>query len=383
MSTKIVVGLGWGDEGKGITTDYLCSKMPEDTIVVRFSGGQQAGHTVMVNSIKHVFQNFGAGTLRGCPSYFSEHCTIYPNTIQIEKEKLMDIGIMPQLYVHPLARVTTPFDVAINKMREKKNKHGSCGLGVGATMKRNDETPYKMYAIDLLNKSTAMVKIASIRSYYRKEISKDDLVEFDQYVSESFQYWISILDQLPFEIADYFFLKKFKNRVFEGSQGIQLDMSFGAFPHVTYGNTTSRNALEICNKLDIVDPSIYYVTRCYRTRHGHGPMGTYSGKVPKLINTQEEINVRNEWQGEFRIEEIDYDILNHSLEIDNIFSSCPRIHKNLVVTCLDQRKGSGFAFHYKELNQSFYEILESHSPDSETFRNVYNENTLIVPSVTV
>jgi adenylosuccinate synthase len=95
MEGKIIIGLGFGDEGKGITTDYLCSQYPDGSIVVRFSGGQQAGHTVIHNGIKHVHSNFGSGTLRNIPSYFSEHCTVYPNTIKKERSVLLSKGIDP------------------------------------------------------------------------------------------------------------------------------------------------------------------------------------------------------------------------------------------------------------------------------------------------
>jgi adenylosuccinate synthase len=75
---KVVIGLGFGDEGKGICTDFLCSQNPE-AIVIRFSGGQQAAHTVLLNGKKHVHSSFASGALRGLPSYFSEHCTIHPS----------------------------------------------------------------------------------------------------------------------------------------------------------------------------------------------------------------------------------------------------------------------------------------------------------------
>jgi adenylosuccinate synthase len=87
MNAKIVVGLGFGDEGKGITTDWLCSQN-QKSIVIRFSGGQQAGHTVMIgDDKKHIHSNYGSGTLRGVPSYFSEHCSIYLPTLWTETEK--------------------------------------------------------------------------------------------------------------------------------------------------------------------------------------------------------------------------------------------------------------------------------------------------------
>ena len=83
MKSHIVMGLGYGDEGKGITTDYLASTL-KNPIVVRYSGGQQAGHTVIVDGIKHIHSNFCSGSLRDVPSYFSEHTTFYPVTIARE-----------------------------------------------------------------------------------------------------------------------------------------------------------------------------------------------------------------------------------------------------------------------------------------------------------
>lgn len=164
-----------------------------------------------------------------------------------------------------------------------------------------------------------------------------------------------------FQIEPYNFLNGYDNLIFEGSQGIMLDMNHGLFPNVTYANTTSKNALEICKKLDIKDIEIYYVTRCYQTRHGAGWMSNRESIV--LINTEDEINKFNNWQKEFRIGEIDYNLLNHAYRIDNIYSE--GIPKNLVVTCLDQRPD--FEFDYSRLEQKFNKIFKSYSANSETF----------------
>src|SRR6478736_5688291 len=137
MTAKIVIGLGWGDEGKGITTDYLCSQAV-NPIVIRFSGGQQAGHTVMYDGKKHTFSNYGAGSLRGVPSYFTEHTSIYLNTMENERIILEKMGVTPKLTVHPLAKMTTPYDVAYNRLWEKRLGHGSVGLGIAATHKRHN-----------------------------------------------------------------------------------------------------------------------------------------------------------------------------------------------------------------------------------------------------
>lgn len=363
-NAKIVVGSIWGDEGKGITTDYLCSKTPDSTMVVRFSGGQQAGHNVKINGVSHTHSNFGSGTLRGVPSYFSHHCTIYPVTMYREAIELYEKVDTIEFYTHPLANVTTPADVAYNRLTAPQTNHGSCGTGVGATMKRNLETPYKVYAVDLLHPDTLKEKVQSIYKYYCDLIGEDFpiLKTFKKEYETELEFFNRYVEKIGFEIRPYEFLEGFENIIFEGSQGILLDMDHGIFPHVTYANTTSKNAIEIAQKIGIDDIEIFYITRCYQTRHGNGWMSNED--EIKLINTEDEINKFNEWQKEFRIGELDYDLLNQSFTIDNIYSE--GLTKKLVVTCLDQRPD--FIFDFTKLSTLFKQIYRSYSPDSKDIK---------------
>lgn len=364
MKAEIVIGLLFGDEGKGITTDYLCSRSSEKTIVVRFSGGQQAGHNVKIGDISHVHSSYGSGTLRGIPTYLSEYCTFYPVSIHREYKSLLTKGINdPKLYLHPLTKMTTPADVAFNRIREKKLKHGSCGIGVGATMSRTEKTGYKTYAMDLNNLPMLNQKIDQIYKYYFDQLEDArDMIDFADYFYQEKEAFNKAVDNLDFYIAPYDFLRGYDHFVFEGSQGVLLDMDHGVFPNVTYANTTSRNALEICKKLGMGSISVYYVTRCYQTRHGNGWMS--SDEEIKLINNGDEINKINRWQGEFRIREIDYSLINHAIAIDSIYSSDPYIRKNLVVTCLDQRPDFQFDYSKIESGSDIVEFIESYSPDS-------------------
>ena len=372
MNASIILGSQFGDEGKGKTTDFLCTQSlskKQETIVVRFSGGQQAGHNVKVGDISHVHSNFGSGTLSGVPSFFSEHCTIYPTTIHREKLVLEEKGITPTLYLHPLAKVTTPFDVAYNKLTEKKNNHGSCGLGIAATMKRNLETGHKLFAIDLCNRKLLFKKLINIQKYYYDLIkNQEDHQMFNDFENEDFRDFLFSLDELEFQVKGYDFLKNYESIIFEGSQGILLDMDHGTFPNVTFANTTSKNALEICKKLEIDKSNIdiYYTTRCYQTRHGNGWM---SNENPiKLINTNNEINVYNQWQKNFKVREIDYELINYALDVDNIYSD--GYNKHLLITCLDQRPN--FVFDYEKMTTNFKSILLSASPESIYFnKDIY------------
>ncbi len=383
MRAKVVLGLQFGDEGKGITTDYLCSYkcVTNRTIVVRFSGGQQAGHTVTKDGTHHIFASFGSGTLAGCPTYLSEHCTFYPPNMLNEYNTLKLKGVNPQIIIHPKAMCTTPYDVAFNRWKEKVVEHGSCGIGVGATMRRNTFSPYKFYATDLMYPLLMDQKLLSIKEYYIREIKKLTsglpttyevaIHEFEKELQFEMVNFLKSLEALVVQHAirhhlrGYDVLKEFDYIVFEGSQGILLDMEHGIFPNVTFAHTTSKNAIEICEKIGIERDNIevYYVTRCYQTRHGNGWMSNQK-EIP-LINNEKETNKHNEWQKDFRIGEIDYQLLNYAIKCDSYSWGCD---KNLVVTCLDQRPG--FVFDYSKLDYTprWWQVIESHSPDSKDFK---------------
>lgn len=359
MKAKIVVGLGWGDEGKGLTVDYLCRKSL-NAIVVRFSGGQQCGHNVVIGDKSHEHRSFGSGTLAGYPSYFSEHTCFYPPSIEKEYDILSYKDILPELWIHPLAKMTTQYDVAYNRVRETSLKHGSCGLGIGATFSRNADN-YKIHAVDTLYPEILHKKMDTVKDYYLKKLvaegySPDEIERFKVISLLEGQEVMWALSSRKFYVRPYSALKNYANIIFEGSQGIMLDMDLGIFPNVTYANTTSKNAIAICIELGI-KPDIYYVTRCYQTRHGNGWMK--ESKPIQLINNEKETNVTNEWQGIFRTAELDYNLLRYSMYSDFAFSDgCDR---HLVVTCLDQRPDFNFQDTSFPMVQS---IIKSYSADA-------------------
>jgi adenylosuccinate synthase len=353
-TAKIVIGLGFGDEGKGITTDFLAKQNPE-SIVIRFSGGQQAAHTVMIGNRKHVHSSFASGALRGLPSYYSEHCTIHPLFLYNEREELKEKEANLDLYIHPFAKVTTPFDVWHNRGNARNIDHGTCGKGIGSTMKRN-EGPYKLFAINLIAPREMLLEKLNQIAYYYGFLNESE-------IDEEVNRYLEAVDKLKWNIVDYMFLSKYENLIFEGSQGILLDMDHGVFPNVTYANTTSKNAIEICNKLKIEDVAIYYVTRSYSTRHGHGWMAN-EGEI-KLKNNEEETCVFNEYQKHLRFGNLNYELLNYALKLDAAYS--PMAKRNLVVTCMDQLEQD---YEFESLTTTFNEIYGSFSPDSKDFKNI-------------
>lgn len=307
----IVVGTNFGDEGKGLVTSFLCQQT-KNPLVVRFNGGHQAGHTVYWEGKRHVFSNFGSGTLQGCPTYWSEYCTFNPVSFFHEHTFLSE----PKFYIHPFCPVVTPFDIMFNQQVEKIKKHGSVGVGFGATIQRQFDN-YKLFVQDLFYDSVLRIKLKAIAQYYNFIVNQS---EIDLFIEIAMKVRELIVLSNKDILLNY-------NPIFEGAQGILLDMDFGFFPNVTRSNTTSKNALRL-----FPSKEIYYVTRTYLTRHGNGFMP--NEKEIGLVNAGEETNKFHPFQGEFRKAELDIELLKYSLSCDSHFSK--GLKKNLIITCMDQ-----------------------------------------------
>ncbi|WP_128330438.1 adenylosuccinate synthetase [Apibacter sp. HY039] len=334
----IVLGTGFGDEGKGQCVHSLSDK---NTLVIRFSGGHQCGHTVISESGKrHIFSQFGSGSFRNASTYISEFCTMYPIGLFEEYNTLKNkLSSELKMYVHPMVNITTPFDLAYNRTISMINGHGTCGVGFGATLERSEEF-YNLYANDLFTPYIYNTKFSLIEKYYKEKVRKLNMssqIIYEQEVCHAMEGWkesIEFFQQFcKIHVLSEIHLK-YKHMVFEGSQGILLDQNFGFFPHVTRSNTTSKNALEIIgeNQFHNKEISTWYVSRCYQTRHGNGPFSD-SDSI-KLKNTSEETNQANNWQGNFRISKLDFSLIKHSLTCDKIYNMSSR--KNLIFTCMDQ-----------------------------------------------
>lgn len=310
-----VIDLGFGDSGKGMVTAFLCQLL-NNPIVVRYSGGPQAGHTVVHNGIRHVFSSFGSGTLQGIPTYWSEACTFNPNNFMGELGVLKKNHIRPEIFVNSNCPITTFADITYNRNRNDINQHGSCGAGVGTTLER-EEHYYSLTVGDLLFPSVLETKLKMILENYYSDIEyeKKDVDNFIEDCYEAFGH-IRI-------VKDDSITNDFYHKIYESSQGLLLDKDIGFFPHVTRGNVGSK---AIKDDIEIV----YYVTRAYQTRHGNGPM-TNEVYPHQILENENETNVKN-YQGIFRRHILDLDLLEYSIYKDNTKAPV----KRLVITCMDQ-----------------------------------------------
>lgn len=351
-SATVVIGANYGDEGKGLMTDYFAAQTP-GSVVVRFNGGCQAGHTVTTpEGQRHVFSHVGSGTFVGAATYLSQHFAVNPLLYRKERallEKLLTAT--PTLYVDYRAPVTTPFDMLLNQMVEAyrgQDRHGSCGMGFGETIGRH-ESRYKLTMADLLDSTELADRLRTIRGHYVPErcaalgvpwtfvqqefgelLSSDALIQGFIAATQDFLADIQL-------VPDARFLSQMPAVVMEGAQGLLLDQTRGAFPHVTRSNTGLQNACQVAAESGLSSLSATYVTRAYLTRHGAGPLANELPQQPYAA-IEDQTNRPNPYQGALRFAHLDHNLLAQSIETDLLDASQYEVacEATLAVSCLDQ-----------------------------------------------
>lgn len=310
-NVKIVIGANFGDEGKGLMTDYFCSNAPptEKILNVRFNGGAQAGHTVVApDGRRHIFSHFGAGSfLPNVATYLASDFIINPTLFRKEYKKLQALGIYPMVYVHPHCLLTFPQDMMVNQFIEKHrgtDRHGSCGIGIYETILRSKkDSPISMETLSSLSRRNFQIDISYYNSERVEKIfgvnleEKEKVLLVNQNIKARFNQDIRFfMDHVT--ISDERIFKSFNYVIFEGAQGLMLDQNNKEyFPHLTPSNTGINNVVPYLEPY--MDIEVCYVTRPYLTRHG-------AGKLPNEC-AREEVNAKpdmtnheNKWQGELR-----------------------------------------------------------------------------------
>lgn len=303
-SACCIIGANYGDEGKGLMTDYFCRTKGAD-LVIRFNGGAQAGHTVVTPEGKsHVFSHFGSGALAGVPSYLSKYFVLNPIIFRKEREQLLSLGVNPIISADPRCRLTTPWDMMWNQYLEElrgKNKHGSCGIGINATMDRYEN--YQALDVNSIWKwyQDKVRKNPNIKSEISRQDQKKIQEQYINYMEDRgiFDKFTQDLIYMNRTILEKTTSPSFSYAVFEGAQGLGLDQYMGEFPYVTRSNTGMRNILSLQREWSFHIDDIMYVTRNYLTRHGEGPFYQEWSPLPETI--VDTTNIPNKWQGNLRI----------------------------------------------------------------------------------
>jgi len=344
MKTKAIIGSSFGDEGKGRMTDVFASKSPGSCIVIRYNGGSQAGHTVVLPCGKtHIFKHIGSGTFTGAVTYLSEFFILNPMIWQEENKELSGMGVNPMVFVNRFAPLTTPYDMFINRTVENfrgKTRHGSCGYGVSETVERLCNSNLHLYFRDI-DTPGFEAKVRRIRDEYTpsrlKALGVTKIPEETKRIirsEELFKYFIqfSIEMKKRFVVMVDDELNKYDTIIFEGSQGLGLDEGHPFFPHVSRSKTGLANISSICHKASIKEIEAIYVTRIYATRHGAGPFPTEN----TTLAYADETNITNEFQGSLRFGYLDMDLIKENINRDSVKANGIKVKRSIAVTCLDQ-----------------------------------------------
>lgn len=359
---KIVIGGSFGDEGKGLITNYFSQK--KNSIVICSNGGAQRGHTVMSpDGIRHVFHHFGSGTFNGAATYLPEDFILNPIIFKQEYDELTNLGYRPEVYINKNCMITTPWDMMANQIIEEsrgKDKHGSCGLGIFETIKR--------YKAGVINVNF------SIRDYYIKQFEKEKIslsYKWEKLFLDDgiFHHFLNDLDFMNIhcvEMETNDFLNVFDNTIFEAAQGLLLDQNnTDYFPHLTPSNTGIKNPkkiIENTNWADDINIETCYVSRTYLTRHG---AGKFPGECDKyLINPYmfDKTNIPNPHQDTLRYGMLDLKELYDRCEKDvGTFGD----NKSIAIT-----HGNEYSVDMKLLEELFDEWNIYYS-DGETRNDIY------------
>lgn len=343
----ITVGLGFGDESKGAWVDALCVKEHVD-LVVRYSGGSQCGHNVEVpaderdGGKRHCFSQLGAGSMCGVRTYLAPQVIINPQALEREVESLrhnfslMSDQLSRLLIIDERCLVSTIFHQIVNQAKEvtrnsspdSDKRHGSCGHGIGET--RRYWLQYGADAIiakDLKDYPTLSAKMELLRQRLQAQTTRIDLRL--ESVHRETRRLFDIGKRL--QISGY--IPDFKMAVFEGAQGVLLDEWCGFFPYVTHSTVTTQHALELCRMAGVDEVCTLGLTRSYTTRHGAGPLPTYSRTLTEEL--PDPGNPANDWQGNFRCGYLDLPLLKYAVSCCEQFGSVD----GLLVSHLDQYPG--------------------------------------------
>ena len=281
MSAFIVLGAQWGDEGKGKMTDYLAE---EANVVVRFQGGNNAGHTVVVGDKEYKLHLIPSGIL------YEDKLNVIGNGVVVDPKALFEeidylegvgVKVTPEkLIISDRAQLIMPYHKVLDRLKEKargKNDIGTTGKGIGPCYTDKFER-CGIRMCDLMHEEVFTEKLKEnieMKNAYITKVLGGEALNFDEILKE----YLDFAKKLrPFikdtSVRVYNDIKADKTVLFEGAQGMLLDIDYGTYPYVTSSNTTAGG---VANGVGIGPNMITNavgITKAYTTRVGKGPFPT-------------------------------------------------------------------------------------------------------------
>ncbi len=279
MSNTVVVGAQWGDEGKAKITDLLAK---DADLIIRYQGGCNAGHTVVADNKTYKFHLIPSGILyEGKVCFIGAGTVIHPETFEREVNELIEQGIdVKNLKISPLASITMPYHIEVDGYSEDtatKGKIGTTKKGIGPTY--TDKAARMGLKIeDLYSPEALSEKLDVILPLKNKMLEK--VYGLQPYTKECITALCEKYAQIfkPYVCFDWQELlqnsKKNKNILFEGAQGVMLDVDYGTYPFVTSSSPIGGGACTGSGYGPTVIDEVIGVSKAYVTRVGEGPFVT-------------------------------------------------------------------------------------------------------------
>lgn len=281
MSAFIVLGAQWGDEGKGKMTDYLAE---DADVVVRFQGGNNAGHTVVVGDKEYKLHLIPSGIL------YDDKLNVIGNGVVLDPKALFEeidylegvgVKVTPEkLIISDRAQLIMPYHKVLDRLKEKargKNDIGTTGKGIGPCYTDKFER-CGIRVCDLMHPEVFTEKLkenVEMKNAYITKVLGGEALNFDDILKEYLEFGKRLK---PFvqetSVKVYNDIKDNKTVLFEGAQGMLLDIDYGTYPYVTSSNTTAGG---VSNGVGIGPNMITNavgITKAYTTRVGKGPFPT-------------------------------------------------------------------------------------------------------------
>lgn len=281
MNTKVIVGAQWGDEGKGKMTDYL-AKISD--LVVRYQGGNNAGHTIETDGKKYKLQLIPSGIIYGKGlNIIGNGVAFNPIAFLSEKKYLEEMGVEvseKNLAISDRVNLIMPYHIELDRLKEIRRGEaniGTTGKGIGPTYTdKYERSGIRM--CDLMDGDTFTEKlkvILSEKNEYIVNVLKGEPLDFEKINEE----YLCLREKLRPYVKDtsvliYNTINSGKEVLFEGAQGMLLDIDYGTYPYVTSSNTTSGGVASGTGIGPNMIKDVYGVTKAYTTRVGKGPFPT-------------------------------------------------------------------------------------------------------------
>jgi adenylosuccinate synthase len=276
----VVLGTQWGDEGKGKIVDLLTE---DADAVVRYQGGHNAGHTLIINDEKTVLHLIPSGILRdGVKCYIGNGVVIEPEALikEIKNLELSGVDVQSRLYISKAAPVIMPYHIKLDQLREiKKGKEaiGTTGRGIGPAYE--DKVARRGIRIgDLLDAELLKQKLEKVLDYHNFVIEnyhQSEPLDFNEVYQKALQqaeFIKGMCIDVTGELHNH--LENGEKLLMEGAQGSLLDIDHGTYPFVTSSNTTAGSAATGSGLGATHIDYVLGITKAYTTRVGSGPFPT-------------------------------------------------------------------------------------------------------------